>query len=468
MPQDPFGELPDELKRLFAAGLSGSGGVPFGFTNTPHAAAQTPVDWVLAKQVALNLLTADTTPVLDTSAHLAREALVIAEQWLNDTELPALTGADTVIVATPNVWVDQAIVTLAPYIEPIAKATTAALTALTTDALDGLQLDGIDQDAFSQIPGFEQMPPEFAAMLQQFLNQDPAQFLAPAARALAGLQAGQVLGELATRLLYQHEFTLPTASHTDAVILPGNISDSFAGYGLDMRDVTVTIALEEAAFRRVFHAIGWLNQHLVGLFEQFAAGISFDKDLLEQLSRDFIGEFDVSDEDSLKAAMERAARFTLPPNEKQQQVLNQLHAVLGVVGAWARREARSVAEQRIPSYATIQEVLRRRRASAGDGEEKLQSLLGLTLTSADTHAADTFIDVITDTLGTNGLLKALAHPENLPTVDELAQPQLWQQRIDINPIPDDLSALFDSLGDAPVEPSATERLHGPKDNDTDV
>lgn len=463
MPSDPFGDLPFELRRLFESGMFETGmfksdATPFGFHNT----SQSPVDWDMAKRVALHTLDGTTRPITEAEMHLAKQAFVIAEQWLNDTNLPELTGPDTVVVASSTTWIDAAIVTLAPVIEPIATATTKALTKLTTEALEGLDPTDLDQ---LSMPGMEELPAGFSDMLKQFMNQDPGQFLAPAARALAGLQAGQVFGELASRLLYQHEFTLPSASHTDAYVLMDNIAESFDGYGLDMRDVTVAIALEEAAFRRVFHAIPWLNSHITGLFATFAAGITFDRDLLEQLSREFIGGLDVNDEEGLREAMERAARITIPPTKEQQAVTDQLHVVLGVVGAWARREAFNVAQNRIPTFATITEVLRRRRATATDGAEKLQSLLGLTFTPADTTASDTFIAVVLDTLGTDGLMRALAHPENLPTVAELATPQLWQQRLDAPGMPDDVEALFASLGDAPIEPSAAERKPDRKDGD---
>lgn len=456
MPSDPFGDLPFELRRLFESGMSGMSGLfgasamPFGFQPT----SQSPVDWEMAKRVAEHTLGDTPQTITEADKELARQAFVIAEQWLESTNLPELAGPDTVVIATKTTWIDAAIGTLAPLIEPIATATTAALTKLTREALEGLDETDLDQLA---IPGMDALPDGFHDMLKQFMSQDPGQFLAPAARALAGLQAGQVLGELAGRLLYQHEFTLPTASHNDAYVLMGNVTESFAGYGLDMRDVTVAIALEEAAFRRVFQAVPWLNAHIRGLFETFAAGITFDRDLLERLSRDFVGELDVTDEEGLQQAMERAARFQIPPTKEQQAVIDQLHVVLGVVGAWARREALTVATARIPAFTTILEVLRRRRAAAASGEAQLQSLLGLTFTPNDTTPSETFIAVVLDTLGTTGLMRALAHPENLPTADELSDPTRWQARLDTPGIPDDVAGLFASLGDAPVEPSAAER-----------
>ena len=61
-------------------------------------------------------------------------------------------------------------------------------------------------------------------------------------------------------------------------------------------------------------------------------------------------------------------------------------------------------------------------------------------------------------LGPEGLHRALAHPENLPDAEELADPQRWLARTsDDLDVPDDASALFGELGEAPVEASADER-----------
>lgn len=453
MSTEPFGELPEELRRLFASGMFNAGSMPFGF----QSLGTDPVDWAMAKQVAVQVAGA-AVPVDDARNNLLSQAYQIAEQWLDGTDLPEQVSFEPVWAMSATGWIDAAIETLKPLIEPIAHATTQGLTELTKDAFDGFDPEMLD--GTGELPGMEQLPPEFRAMLKQFLAHDPATFLAPAARALTGLQAGQVLGELATRLLFQHEYILPTASHRNGVLLPANIDAAFDGYGLDMRDVMVTVALQEAAHRRVFAAVPWLNGHLRQLFTQFAAGIRFDKETLEQLSREFLADVDLSDAENLAQAMERAAAFTVPPTDSQQAVIGQLHTVLGVIGAWARREADRVARAHVPSYATISEVLRRRLATAGDGEAKLQSLIGLRLTPDDPQAADSFLAAVNDTLGTAGLVQAFAHPENLPTLAELSAPNDWLARIHSPTMPDDLVGLFDGLGDAPVEPSADERLHG--------
>ena len=70
-----------------------------------------------------------------------------------------------------------------------------------------------------------------------------------------------------------------------------------------------------------------------------------------------------------------------------------------------------------------------------------------------------FVGAVEAALGAEGLHRALAHPENLPDGDELANPSRWLARTtEGEDVPDDLSALFGELGDAPHEGSADERI----------
>jgi hypothetical protein len=135
--------------------------------------------------------------------------------------------------------------------------------------------------------------------------------------------------------------------------------------------------------------------------------------------------------------------------------------VVCLVGAWARHEAARAAEGRLPSLGRIEEVLRRRRATRGDGEELLASLLGLDLKPDDETVGERFVAAIEQALGPVGLHTALAHPENLPDATELADPASWLVRISADEldVPDDASELFAGLGEAPVEGSADERAH---------
>ncbi len=455
---DPFRGLPPELRAMleqFGGGVPGGLGAMFGgLAARPTATGN--VDWDLAERVALEqAASGDRAATPDESARIDR-ALALAEHWLDTTGLPAASDAGRLVVASRQDWTRAALQALRPLVEPVAGASVRALSELARE-----QLRDIDADDLSHL-GIE-LPAGVESILRGLFDADVdlGEMLRPAAAMLTGLQVGQVVGALSRQMLGQYDLGVPTAPRTHAHLLPVNIEDAFGEWDLDPTDVAVVLAVDEAALRRLYHAVEWLEGHLHGLIGEFAAGTRVDRDRLDALSHELMTGVDPDDPDALRAAMEHAATFRLEPTDAQRRVLARLQAVIALTTAWARREARNALGDRIPSRARIDEVLRRRRATRGDGEALLANLLGLDLRPADESVADAFVATVTEVLGSEGLHRALAHPENLPDTDELADPLSWLSRTaPDSDVPDDLATLFAGLGDAPVEASADQRAAG--------
>ena len=459
-----------------------------------------PVDWTLAARVAHEVADAgDRRATADEDARLT-QALELAEHWLDATSLPAPPDAGRTLVLDRAGWIDGAVVALRALVDPIATAAGDALMALATeqmetlgevldadpDALDlgALGLGGVDIDALdlggldlgalgldpatadamrdelrrflaraSDDPGA--LAPMMRAAIEAMRAGEVDRLLRPASAMLTGLQAGQVVGRLARQSLGHHDLGVPTAHRSVAGIVAVNLDEVTAGYDLDPLEVALVVATDEAAHRRLYHAVPWLEGHVVALVGRFAAEATFGATDIRALAEELAGDIDLEDADALRRAMERAATLRLEPNDAQRHVLDRLQTVVALVGAWARAEARSVLSQRLPDLARIEEVLRRRRASQGDGEAMLAGLLGLDLRPADPSVAEAFVVAVAAALGPSGLRRALAHPENLPEPDELADPRAWLARtLEASGEAEDLLA---GLGEAPREPSAAER-----------
>jgi putative hydrolase len=474
---DPFSALPPELRAMFdqlggmeglgamfgqlgagggLGGAGGLGGLGAQLSSLFGGAAAGPVDWTLATRVALQLAADGDRGPTGEEEDRAREALRLAEHWLDGTPLPAPPDAGRLVVASRQTWVNAAVTALRPLVEPVAKASTDAMVTLAQE-----ELGQLGEAGEGGLPGLEGLPPELMQLVSSLGGGDLAGMLRPAGAALMGMQAGQVIGQLSRQLLGQYDLGIPTAPRSEAYRLAVNVADVFEGWDLDPTEVAVVLALSEAAHRRLFHAVPWLEAHVQSLVTRFAAGTTVDAQRMRELSEELLLGVDPEDPESLQEAMARAARFELEPTPDQRRVLERLQAVVCLVGAWARHEAARAAEGRLPALDRIEEVLRRRRATRGDGEELLASPLGLDLKPDDETVGERFVAAIEDALGPAGLHRALAHPENLPDAAELADPASWLARTSLEDldVPDDASELFAGLGDAPVEGSAEERAH---------
>lgn len=404
-----------------------------------------PVNWELAGRVARQLAAEGDRQPTDREVERHREALDLAEHWLDESPLPAPPDGGRLMVASRQEWVGAALDAMPDLVEPVAAASTRALTELTREELEGTDLD-LDQLGLGPL----------APMLQ---GAGISELLEPVGATLTGMQAGQVIGKLSRQLLGQYELGVPTAPRATAVTIAVNATETFTDWGLDDTEVAVALALHEAAHRRLFHAVPWLQAHLQGLVARFADGMQADPGQLHRLSQEMLREMDPEDPESLQEAMRKAASFRMEPTPAQERVLERLQGVVTLVGAWARHEVARCGRDRLPHLEQIEEVLRRRRAVKGDGEELLEQLLGLDLQPPDESLGEQFVTAVEEARGPGALRRALAHPENLPDATELADPSAWLARMsEDDEVPEDPSALFGDLGEAPVERSARERL----------
>lgn len=433
------------------------GGLPFGLV--PGGDAPTgPVDWRLARRVAMQALSSGDRSPDDDERAAAAEALTIAEHWLDAGSLPAPPDAGRLQLASRGEWVDAALAAMRPVVEPVAGAATEAMAELAA-----AQFEEVDLESMGLGP--------LAGMLGAM---DPAAMLRPMGASLAGLQAGQVLGELATMLLHGTELGIPTGPRSTALLVAPNIEETFGGWELDRTEVLLVLCLHEAAMRRLYHAVPWLEGHVHELVATFAEGTVVDPDALRRTAEELLAGVDLEDPAALEEAMRSAGAMRIEPTPAQRRVLERLQGVVALVTAWSRSEVARAAADRLPGLARVEEVLRRRRATRADGDHLLAALLGLDVTPDDPTLGAGFVAHVEDVLGADGLRTAIAHPENLPDLGELAEPARWVERVRPHDsgdgaVPDDLSALLDGggLGDAPVEPSAAERLAGPGPADAD-
>ncbi|HSK23566.1 MAG TPA: zinc-dependent metalloprotease, partial [Egicoccus sp.] len=402
-PDDPFGEsLPPELRAMFEQ-IGGSEGLAAMGAQLSQLFAgglgqSGPVDWNLASRVALQVAAdGDRGPTPEEETR-ARQALELAEHWLDDSPLPAPPDAGRLLVASRQTWVNAALTALRPLVEPVARASTDAMVSLAQE-----QLGELGEAGPGAMPGLEGLPAGFGDFIANLGGMDVGGMLRPAGAALMGLQAGQVVGQLARQLLGQYDLGIPTAPRSEAYAIAVNVHDEFDGWDLDPMEVAVVLALTEAAHRRLFHAVPWLEAHIQSLVARFASGTSIDAEHMRQLSEELLAGVDPDDPDSLREAMERASGLRMEPTADQRRILERLQAVVCLVGAWARHEAARVAGDRLPGRDRVEEVLRRRRATRGDGEELLAGLLGLDLKPDDETVGDAFVRTVEDALGPAGL-----------------------------------------------------------------
>ena len=185
------------------------------------------------------------------------------------------------------------------------------------------------------------------------------------------------------------------------------------------------LALREAAHHRLFGHVPWLRQHLLGAVEAYAAGITVDVSRL----RDTLPELDMSNpEEALREALSGEGLFRPEDTPQQKVALARLETALALVEGWVATVVSAAAESRLVHAVALAEAIRRRRASGGPAERTFATLVGLELRPRMLREATALWTGVTQARGTDGRDALWAHPDLLPTSEDLENPDAFLQR----------------------------------------
>ena len=385
-PEDPFGGIPflgDLAKMLQGAG--GLGG------------------WDAARQFAVQVATGgapEDNP--DPRDRLALEELArVAELHVGAT-----TGLDvgqtgrpvTVVPVTRAEWARRTVDAWRPLLEKLSQALTGPALAQSAD----LDLDDDSPDA---------------AMFGPLL-----QLLAPM---MLGLQAGSMVGHLATRSLGQYDLPIPRPPSDELVVVDRNVREFGEEWSLPRDDLRLWICLSEVATHTVL-GVPHVRERMWRLLEQHVTSFSLDTSAIEQA----LGSVDPSDPEALQEALgDPAALLGTIQSEAQKSLLPELSALTAVIVGYVDHIMDSVGTTLIGSYGMLTEALHRRRVEAAAADRFVEHLLGLEMGREQYERGERFVAGVLERGGDLGRLFTKA--EHLPTPNEVDAPGLWLARIDL-------------------------------------
>jgi putative hydrolase len=384
---DFFGRIPlfREFARLMA---TGSG----------------PVNWELARQVAVATAAgADTlgmTPQLPGPAAAPEpgearawdDRLRLAELWVDPaTSLP---GTGVALAARPLSrpdWAEAVLPGFAPLVEPAARRMTEALGA----------------DAATGLPGAGDMVGRLGGLL-------------------AGLQAGTLVGQLARSVLGQYELAMPPADPARVLVVPENVRAFEQASGLPSDQFRLWLACHEVAGQRLLAGVGWLRDHLHGVVDDIARETDPDPSGL----MDRLQSLDVGGPDALQELLEGGGEGLLgPPSAALQAAIGKLEVLLALTAGYAVVIAGRALEGRLPALEAIEAAVRGRLADRQSPQGLFAQLLRADPERAAAARGERFCREVLAATDIAGLDRVWAHPDFLPSLEELGQPGRWLERV---------------------------------------
>ena len=379
-PDDLAGKIPlfAELQKL----LSWSGG---------------PVNWDLARQVAISTLAAQHGPVGGDEAKALTEAVKLADLWLDGvTDLPS--GITSVQTWSRVEWIEKTLPVWSLLCDPLASRVVGAMA------------ESLPEEARAQAGPLAGVMSQFGGLM-------------------FGAQVGQGLAGLAQEVVSSTDVGLPLGPAGTAALLPENVAAFGEGLERPADEVRLYLALREAAHHRLFGHVPWLRQRLLDTVESYARGIAVDTSALERA----MSEIDPTNPESLQNAL-AGGMFEPQDTPEQQAALRRLETLLALIEGWVDSVVTAAAADRMPGAAALREATRRRRATGGPAEQTFSTLVGLELRPRRLREAAALWWAVTERHGVSGRDGVWAHPDLLPDADDLDDPLGFAEKLGADPL----------------------------------
>jgi putative hydrolase len=385
----------------FGPGNGGNGGDPDDLTGKIPLFAELqklmswtggPVNWDLARQIAVSTLAGDHRAVTANDRAQTEQAVRLADLWLDDvTDLPS--GVKAVEAWSRVEWIERSLPVWATLCDPVASRVVAAMGTVVPEEMRG------------------QMGP-MAGVLNQFGGL------------MFGAQVGQGLAGLAREIVSAADVGLPLGAEGVAALLPENVAVFGAGLERPADEVRLYLALREAAHQRLFGHVPWLRQRLLDTIDAYARGIAIDTSAIERA----MGEIDPANPESIQEAL-AGGMFTPEQTPEQEVVLRRLETLLALVEGWVDAVVQAAAADRMSGADALREASRRRRATGGPAEQTFSTLVGLELRPRRLREAAALWWAVTQQHGVSGRDGVWAHPDLLPSADDLDDPLGFAERM---------------------------------------
>jgi putative hydrolase len=394
-----------------------------------------PVNWELARQLAIRASADGDRPVTPAETAAVTESIRLADLWLDPTTtLPS--GVQSVQAWSRAEWIEATVPVWRSLCDPVAGRVVEAMGTGLSGSLE--QLKNSPELA-------EQLPPGIDLSQLSQLSAGGGPFLGiinQVGGLLFGAQVGQAIGALAGDTVSSTEIGLPLGPAGQAALLPAAIATFGEGLGVGEDEVRLYLALREAAHHRLYGHVPWLRSHVLSAIEDYARGITVDPEAIGRT----LSQIDPTrlDPESLQQMLGEGV-FDDPTTPQQQAALRRLETVLALVEGWVDEVVDAAARDHLPSAAALRETLRRRRATGGPAEQTFAALVGLELRPRRLREAAALWSALREARGLEGRDAIWAHPDLLPGADDLDDPAAFLASSgDSNPV-----AEIESLDDEP-------------------
>ena len=376
-------------------------GMPFFGDLARAMASQGPLQWDVARQVALMTAThgTNTEANVEPASRISVERLApIAEMHVRESTGIDLGSANSVQVVNRSMWTHLALEAYKPMFHNLAASLSSA--PATVDESD------------------DPMANMFAS-----LNK----MIAPA---MMGMSVGTMVGQLSLRAFGQYDLPVPRDTSGGVLIVAPNIEAFASDWSISTDDMRMWVLIQEFTSHSILTRDP-VRHTLTEMLGRYISGFRPNPDAL----MDRLSNVELGTDDPMKAMQ----KFLTDPSillgavrsSAQEQLAPELDAIVAAVIGFVDHHVDQVAEKLLGADSRIAEAVRRRRVEASPQDTFVEQLLGLKLSIAQVQRGTEFVQGVVERAGATALTQLFARPGNLPTPNELVAPGLWLARLDV-------------------------------------
>jgi coenzyme F420 biosynthesis associated uncharacterized protein len=238
-----------------------------------------------------------------------------------------------------------------------------------------------------------------------------------------GAQLGAVLGLMSVKVLGQFVLPLGGPGGGQLLVVGPNVLELADEHGPLAADIRRTVVLHEVTHRLQFDGTHWLGDHLRALLDRYLEASRVDPaDLAELAPRLPQALAEVKRTGDLQPLL----RTVL--TEEQAEVVAEAQGLMSLLEGHGNATMFSAApSELIGDPDGVREALASRR---GDLTSKLLgAVAGMEMKRKQYREGEAFVRAVVDRAGIAGLNRAFGAPDQLPSADEVTDPDAWLARV---------------------------------------
>lgn len=243
------------------------------------------------------------------------------------------------------------------------------------------------------------------------------------AEAVAAMESATLLGVLGRRVLGQYELVVPTGEQADSVFLVAdNVLHMERNHQFIPREFRTWIVLHECTHRAQFEGVSWMRDYFLSLVDGLVGASGMDAQaferMLRRLAESLRGERPLIDERGL---------FGTIASDEQRALIDKVQALMSLLEGHGHVVMDRIGERILPTQDRMSAILKQRR---NDPRMALfLRITGLEMKFRQYEDGERFVLGVEEIAGWDALDAVWSGPDAVPTLEEIADPQRWLDRV---------------------------------------